>query len=111
MVDTDFLLLPSLGHYFLSTPQGQNRSMKFLNTNATLQNGTYSQLLLSNVNHVLNLSKPFATSSQCADLVTIRDPVVGDWRDSTPGLGFGKIPFDVNSMCLLSCAIAEVGIG
>ena len=97
MADTDYLLLPSLSHYFLSTPQGANRSEAFLNTTAKLQNGTYGGLLLKNVDHVLNMSRPFATSSSCQDLVAIRDALVGNWRDSGTGLGYGKIPFDVNS--------------
>lgn len=97
MADTDYLLLPSLSHYFLSTPQGANRSEAFLNTTATLQNGTYGELLLKNVEHVLNMSRPFATNSSCQNLVAIRDTLVGNWRDSGTGLGYGKIPFDINS--------------
>ncbi len=99
MLDSDFLLLPSLAHYLLSTPQGQNRSADFLSTQATLQNGTYEQILLHNVDHVLNLSKPFATSGACTDLMVIRDTLVGNWRDSGTGLGYGKIPFDVACEC------------
>ncbi|KAJ9106821.1 hypothetical protein QFC19_002949 [Naganishia cerealis] len=109
MADTDYLLLPSVSHYFLSTPQGANRSAAFLGRNATLQNGTYEQLLLRNIDHVLNMSKPFASNSSCQNLVAIRDPVVGNWRDSTTGLGFGKIPFDINSeMAIVDLANAGV---
>lgn len=97
MLDTDFLLLPSLSHYFLSTPQGQNRSQTFLQQQATLQNGTYAQLLQKNVDHVLNYSTPFSQSQKCTDLAQIRDPNVGNWRDSNTGLGGGKYPFDVNT--------------
>lgn len=97
MADTDYLLLPSLSHYFLSTPQGANRSEAFLDTTATLQNGTYRDLLLKNVDHVINMSKPFATNTSCQNLIHIRDTLVGNWRDSGVGLGHGKIPFDINS--------------
>lgn len=97
MLDTDFLLLPSLAHYFLSTPQGQNRSQQFLSQQATLQNGSYAQLLQKNVDHVLNYSTPFSSSQKCTDLAQIRDPNVGNWRDSNTGLGGGKYPFDVNT--------------
>jgi hypothetical protein len=100
MADTDYLLLPSVSHYFLSTPQGTNRSAEFLATRATLQNGTYEELLLKNVDHVLNMSRPFATNSSCQNLVAIRDTLVGNWRDSGTGLGYGKIPFDINSTSL-----------
>jgi hypothetical protein len=41
MLDMDFLLIPSLAHYFLSTPQGKDRALAFLNTDAVLQEGTW----------------------------------------------------------------------
>ncbi|KAJ9113652.1 hypothetical protein QFC22_005961 [Naganishia vaughanmartiniae] len=110
MADTDYLLLPSVSHYFLSTPQGTNRSTAFLARNATLQNGTYGQLLLRNVDHILNMSKPFATNASCQNLVAIRDPVVGNWRDSSPGIGYGKIPFDINTAFVPSALRAIVDL-
>ena len=95
MLDVDFLLLPVLADYFLSYPQGQNRSAAFLARNSTLKNGTYSQLLLENVNHVMNLSQPFAQDPRVENLVPIRSYPVGNWRDSNSGLGWGIYPFDV----------------
>lgn len=97
MLDTDFLLLPVLADYFLTTPQGANRSAEFLAQNSTLKNGTFSQLLIENVNHVLNLSRAFAEDPKKENLVPIRDPTVGNWRDSSSGLGYGIYPFDVES--------------
>jgi hypothetical protein len=97
MLDTDFLLLPVLADYFLSTPQGANKSAAFLARNSTLKNGTFSELLVKNVNHVMNLSRAFAESPTRENLVPIRDPVVGNWRDSSAGLGYGIYPFDVES--------------
>jgi len=97
MLDTDFLLLPVLADYFLTTPQGLNRSSAFLQRQSTLKNGTFERLLIQNVDHVLNLSKPFAEDPRVENLVPIRDPVVGNWRDSSPGLGYGIYPFDVES--------------
>jgi hypothetical protein len=97
MLDTDFLLLPTLSHYFLSTPQGQGRASSFLSTRATVQNGTYAELLEKNVIRAVNLSRPFSESGACQDLPKIRDALVGNWRDSGIGLGNGKIPFDVSS--------------
>jgi hypothetical protein len=96
MLDTDFLLLPVLADYFLTTPQGANRSTAFLARSSTLKNGTFQQLLLQNANHVLNLSMPFAMNATQKNLVPIRSPPVGDWRDSNTGLGYGIYPFDVN---------------
>jgi hypothetical protein len=97
MLDTDFLLLPAMADYFLTAPQGANRSTAFLQRNSTLVNGTFSELLIKNVDHVMNLSKPFATNPTKDNLVPIRDPTVGDWRDSNTGLGYGIYPFDVES--------------
>ena len=97
MLDTDFLLLPTLADYLLNTPQGVNRSSEFLQRTSSLKNGTYQSLLLENVNHVLNLSRPFAENPIKENLVPIRDPTVGNWRDSSSGLGYGIYPFDVES--------------
>jgi len=96
MVDTDFLLLPVLADYFLNYPQGQNRSTEFFARNSTLNQGTFEELLIKNVDHVLNLSMPFALNATQENLVQIRDPLVGNWRDSGTGLGYGIYPFDVN---------------
>jgi len=98
MLDTDFLLLPALASYFLESPQGANRSAAFLARTSALKNGTFQQLLMLNVDHVLNLSMPFAMSPSQTNLVPIRSPPVGDWRDSNTGLGYGIYPFDVNGM-------------
>ena len=108
MLDTDFLLLPVMAEYFLSTPQGQGRATAFLQRNSTLKNGTFTELLLKNVNHVLNLSMPFAMNATKDNLVPIRDPLVGDWRDSGTGLGYGIYPFDVEGACLPSGIRADV---
>jgi hypothetical protein len=41
----DLYLLPAMSHYFLDLPQGKNRASKFLARKATLQNGTYAEIL------------------------------------------------------------------
>ena len=102
MLDTDFLLLPVLADYFLSTPQGADRSKAFLARNSTLQIGSFRQLLIKNVDHVMNLSIPFAMNATQQNLVPIRNPTVGDWRDSNTGLGDGIYPFDVNCQRITS---------
>ncbi len=42
---SDLLLLPAISHYFLDLPQGQGRAEQFLAKNATLQIGTYVEIL------------------------------------------------------------------
>lgn len=41
----DLLLLPTMAHYFLDLPQGKDRASAFLARNATLQDGTYGDLV------------------------------------------------------------------
>ncbi|ORY33496.1 hypothetical protein BCR39DRAFT_520445 [Naematelia encephala] len=115
MLDTDFLLLPVLADYFTAYPQGTNRSTDFLATQSTLKNGTFRELLLKNVDHVMNLSIAFANDPKKENLVPIRDPTVGDWRDSNTGLGYGIYPFDVECALIPSAlraiaTLTEAGI-
>jgi hypothetical protein len=111
MVDTDFLLLPVLADYFLNYPQGRNRSTEFFARNSTLNQGTFEELLIKNVDHVLNLSMPFALNATQENLVQIRDPLVGNWRDSGTGLGYGIYPFDVNCEPQLFLSVGEKLMG
>ncbi|KAK7472324.1 hypothetical protein VKT23_000443 [Stygiomarasmius scandens] len=98
MIDTDLLLFPALAHYFLDLPQGQDRQSPFLNRNATLQNGTYAEILdrISQYNYVRAF--PFHENQTYTNLLSLRPgQPVGNWRDSNEGLGFGLYPFDVNT--------------
>ncbi|KAI9001558.1 hypothetical protein BD414DRAFT_453177 [Trametes punicea] len=92
MIDTDLLLLPAMRHYFLELPQGKGRAEQFLSRNATLQNGTYAEILNR------QRAAPFAQSPNVSNLIGLRPgQPVGNWRDSNEGLGYGFYPFDVNS--------------
>lgn len=110
MVDSDFLLLPVMSDYFLSSPQGQGRAEAFLNQTSALQPGTLRSLLMLNVDHVMNLTMPFANNQTYENLVRIRDANVGNWRDSNTGLGGGKFAFDINTAFVPAClrAIASL---
>ncbi|OZJ04898.1 hypothetical protein BZG36_02511 [Bifiguratus adelaidae] len=115
MLDTDYLLLPALAHYFLDLPSGANQSSQLLSRQATMQNGTYMDLLLDNVHRVMDSAAPFANNPTASNLVQIRDPNVGDWRDSNIGLAGGKYPFDVNAALIPAAVraiarLAEAGI-
>ncbi|WWD19585.1 hypothetical protein CI109_104046 [Kwoniella shandongensis] len=109
MLDTDFLLLPVLAEYFVNTPQGQGRANAFLQRQSTLVNGSFASLLQRNVDHVIELARPFAQNATKANLVKIRDPTVGNWRDSGSGLGYGVVPFDVNS-ALIPSALRAIAL-
>jgi hypothetical protein len=98
MIDIDLYLLPDMAHYFLELPQGQNRSAQFLGKNATLQNGTYAEILARTIDYNLQRALPFFTEPVYSNLLSFRPgQPVGEWRDSNQGTGYGPIPFDVNS--------------
>lgn len=108
-----------MSHYFLNLPQGKDRAAKFLSSDATLQNGTYAEILnkFESVQYVsshlipnimifcwsrtitYNLARalPFSQDTSLSNLIGLRpEQLVGNWRDSNEGLGFGFYPFDVN---------------
>ncbi|KAI0709912.1 hypothetical protein C8Q76DRAFT_811912 [Earliella scabrosa] len=92
------LLLPAMSHYFLDLPQGSGRAAQFLARNATLQSGTYAEILNRTVFYNLERAAPFVESPAVSNLIGLRPgQPVGNWRDSNEGLGFGFYPFDVNA--------------
>lgn len=96
MIDDDFLLAPVLAHYLLDTPEGQERTRSFL-TRRTSAGITYAEAVRRNLNLVLLRAEPFAKHPCTATLMALRDSTsVGQWRDSHEGLGWGRIPYDVN---------------
>lgn len=105
MIDTNFELLPALAHYFLDLPSGNGRATAFLAKNAQLAKGkTYKQLLQANVDLVMKQSAAFAHSPTADNLIHLKDGVpVGNWRDSNQGIGYGRIPFDVNTALVPGC--------
>jgi hypothetical protein len=63
-------------------------------------NLTYKQLAQITAHKIVTLAAPFASpGNQTIDnLMHIKvGQIVGDWRDSTYGIGGGKIPYDVNT--------------
>ncbi|KAF8870883.1 hypothetical protein BD779DRAFT_1578468 [Infundibulicybe gibba] len=86
----NLLLLPSVSHYFLELPKGGRQ--------ASLQNGTYADILNRIANYNLQRAIPFSQKQTFSNLLAFRpgEPV-GNWRDSNEGTGYGPIPFDVNA--------------
>ncbi|KAI8584777.1 hypothetical protein K450DRAFT_267434 [Umbelopsis ramanniana AG] len=105
MIDTNFELLPALAHYFLDLPSGSGRTTSFLAKKAVLANNmTYQQLLQKNVELVMTQSAAFAHEPSAKNLIHLKDGVpVGNWRDSNQGIGYGTIPFDVNTALVPGC--------
>jgi hypothetical protein len=104
MIDSDYYLPIVMQNYFVLTAAGQERSEAFFSTKATVspvnEGLTYADLALINAEKIMNTSAPFAAKGgQTKDnLIHLKDgQIVGQWRDSTYGIGGGRIPYDVNT--------------
>ncbi|RJE26435.1 hypothetical protein PHISCL_01236 [Aspergillus sclerotialis] len=113
MVDTEFFLPVLMQRYFVDNKVGRNRCPAFLNTSAgsinpANKNLTWRQLATTNAERVLRLANPFVQMQIKDNLIHLKkDQPVGNWRDSTYGLGAGRIPFDVNTS-LMPAALRSV---
>lgn len=111
MIDTDYFLPIVLQEYFVKNEIGKTRIDQVLNKTATEDPDnsdiTYRQLATRNAEKILNLTAPFASpgGQKQENLIRLNEgEVVGEWRDSTYGIGGGRIPYDVNT------AIAPAGL-
>jgi len=93
-----------MDRYFVQTPNGSNRFHDFLETVAsfspTESNLTYGDMALLAAERIVNLTALFAAprNQTKENLLRLKEgEVVGQWRDSTFGIGGGRIPFDVNA--------------
>ena len=100
MIDTDFYLPVIMSRYFASHPM---RVQPMLSKQAGSvdpmnRNLTYGNLTLINAQKIMNITAPFARAQTAQNLIHLKSSeIVGEWRDSTYGLGGGRIPFDVNT--------------
>jgi len=107
MIDTDFYLPILMDVYFTKYPE---RIEPMLSREAgsidmANENMTYADLALSNAQKIVNHTAPFVDNQTIENLLHLKEgEVVGQWRDSTYGLGNGRIPFDVN------CALAPAAL-
>ena len=104
MIDSNYYLAPVMENYFLKTETGRSRRKAFFAEKLTLDFGdqgmTYGDLALRNAEHVMRTSAAFAApgGQTKANLIHLeQDQIVGEWRDSTYGIGGGRIPYDVNT--------------
>ncbi|KAF2816962.1 glycogen debranching enzyme [Mytilinidion resinicola] len=104
MIDTDYYLPVILKNYFVDSTIGKSRLSAFFNITASVleENSdlTYADLALIAVEKIMNTSAPFtADGGQIKDnLIHLKEgEIVGEWRDSTYGIGGGRIPYDVNT--------------
>jgi len=96
MVDDDFMFSHMMGNYIKDKSISTPRKTAFLEK--TNESGEKNiEILLKNFNFVLNKTGKYTESGKPTDLVRIpHDELVGDWRDSEPGLGWGVYPGSVN---------------
>ncbi|KAL3419839.1 hypothetical protein PVAG01_08337, partial [Phlyctema vagabunda] len=104
MVDSDYFLPILMERYFVRTENGSNRASDFLMTTASFfpanSNLTYLKLAETNAAKIVAGAAPFAAQGNqtVENLIHLKDKeIVGQWRDSTYGIGGGRIPFDVNT--------------
>jgi hypothetical protein len=104
MVDSDYYLPIVMQNYFVDTAAGRARLGDFFGTKASVspdnEGLSYKDLALINAERIINTSAPFAQEGgQIKDnLIHLKEgQIVGEWRDSTYGIGGGRIPYDVNA--------------
>jgi hypothetical protein len=102
MVDSDFYLPIVAKEYFVDSEVGKSRRNAFLAQRVTgvpyNANLTYGDLMLINTQKILDYSAGFAALQRKEALIHLKEgQIVGNWRDSTYGMGGGRIPYDVNT--------------
>jgi hypothetical protein len=104
MIDTDFYLPVIMKTYFVDSTVGRSRIDSFFATEASIDPDnaglSYEDLARISAEKIVNITAAFAQpGGQIEDnLIHLKEgEVVGEWRDSTYGIGGGRIPYDVNA--------------
>lgn len=98
MIDGDYLLAPVMAAWLIDDPRGAARAAAYLaQTGSTGQrNGSR---FVANLLLVANTARAFSQQRIATNLIHLRTgEIVGNWRDSTDGLGGGVYPYDVNAV-------------
>ena len=116
MIDSDYYLPILMDRYFFAPgTNNTSRASAVLSTiagkiNPANANLTYSHLAQLTAEKLMNIAAQYArpgnqTSTNLAHLKL--DQIVGQWRDSTYGIGGGRIPYDVNT-ALMPAALRSI---
>jgi hypothetical protein len=104
MIDTDFFLPVVMKTYFVDSAVGRSRIDSFFATEASIDPDnaglSYEDLARISAEKIVNITAAFAQpGGQIQDnLIHLKEgEIVGEWRDSTYGIGGGRIPYDVNA--------------
>ncbi|KAI1137713.1 carbohydrate-binding module family 52 protein [Hypoxylon sp. FL0543] len=114
MVDTDFFLLIAINEYFVNTAAGPSRRDPFLSRNASFLSAnrgfTYGDLASATAEKIMRVTAAFEQSPVRENLIHLNGgQTVGQWRDSSNGLGGGRIPYDVNT-ALVPAALKSIAL-
>lgn len=102
MIDGDYLLAPIAAAWLINDARGQSRAAAYLAQRGS-DGRTNGSRLVVNLLHVADTAKPFTQQPTVANLIRLRPgQIVGNWRDSTDGLGDGVYPYDVNAVLVLA---------
>jgi glycogen debranching enzyme len=98
MIDGDYMLAPIMAAWLIDDPRGAARAAAYLAQ--TESNGqTNGSRFVTNLLRVANTARAFTQQSTASNLIHLRaGQIVGNWRDSTDGLGGGVYPYDVNAV-------------
>ena len=114
MVDTDFFLPVVMKTYFVDNSIGRSRISPFFTNKASIDPDnaglTYQDLARISAEKIMNSTAAFAQpgGQTKANLIHLKEgEIVGEWRDSTYGLGGGRIPYDVNA-ALVPAALRSI---
>ncbi|OXJ03224.1 MULTISPECIES: hypothetical protein [Burkholderia] len=98
MIDSDYLLAPIAAAWLIDDTRGQARAAAYLAQRGS-DGQTLGSRLVVNLLHVATTAQPFVQQPTVANLIHLRPgEIVGNWRDSTDGLGGGVYPYDVNAV-------------
>jgi len=107
-----------MDQYFVRNPNNTARAADFLNTTVSFFPAegparTYADMALLTCKRIMALAAPFAAPGNQTreNLMHLKpDQIVGQWRDSTYGIGGGRIPFDVNAALVPAALRAIAGL-
>ncbi len=98
MIDSDYLLPPVMAAWFLDDARGATRAATYL-AQREADGQTNGSRFVTNLVHVADTARAFSQQSIATHLIHLRPgQIVGNWRDSTDGLGGGVYPYDVNAV-------------
>jgi hypothetical protein len=102
MIDGNFMLAPVAASWLLDDARGRRRAAAFLASPDRRVGEAPRPMgadLVGNLRLVLRSATPFADDPRAEHLVALKPGIdVGQWRDSSEGLGRGRYPYDVNAV-------------